>query len=873
MDELRHAEFVETLFHEALQHDAGARANFLANACGARVAVLANVASLLAAYESDSDFLECPPLGVSALDVAGRVFEEKAEATALPSVPGYALVKEIGRGGMGAVYEAFRTNGDSPHRVAIKLVKRGMDADFILRRFERERRILAALEHHYIARLLEGAATNDGLPYFVMEYVEGQPIDQYVAEAALPIVGRLEVFLKVCDGVSYAHHHRVIHRDLKPSNILVTEGGAPKLLDFGIAKLLDQDLDGRHGDVTPTIHRLMTPEYASPEQLKGLPPTETSDVYSLGVVLYILLTGETPYRFRGRAPEEILRCIAAEPVRKPSDCLRHGSGGIESGKLRHELKGDLDKIVLKALHREPERRYISVEQLAEDIRRYIAGQPVTARGDSLVYRARRVVARHRVHAISIATVGVLCLLLGLVLGFSGARVKPRTSIAVMPFAGGAQGSYSEQLAEGLTDGLIDQLSGLPQVAVPSRNSVFSLKGRQLDTKTMGRSLGVETLVQGDIELADGRLRVKVEMLDAGSGQAFWRKTYDGRPSDLLALQRQIISDVTQRMGVTQSTDQLDQLASRQTANDEAYRLYLMGRYFFNKRTTEGFQKGIQYFSRATEKDPAYALAYAGLADCYGLLGAYMQLPADEAFNKARAAANKALEIDQKVAEAHTSLALVHWLYDWDWAEADREFRRAIELKPGYVTAHHWRGLFLGEMGRFEEAEAEIKRALVLDPVFAPIHGDYARILFWARRYSEAFEMYQKVAEMGNDFGSLQIEAKQCYDQMGRLAEWEALQNKSGGLDAEERKAFRAQGLRGYWSLWYRRMKVQALGNIDCAEIAARAGDRDKALQCLENAFRTRDDHRLTQLKVNPTLDPLRSDQRFDSLLRRMNLGN
>jgi serine/threonine protein kinase len=782
MAEPRRVELVEQLFHEALERDAARRAEFLAEACAGDVTLLAEVASLLASFERDQNFLQRPAFNLSASAVAGSVLEqESGAATETPYVRGFRLVREVGRGGMGAVYEAFRTDGEVGQRVAIKLVKRGMDTEFVVRRFERERRILGALDHPYVARLLSGGATDDGLPFFVMEYVEGLPIDRYASESALPTPERLGLFLKVCEAVSYAHGHRVIHRDLKPSNILVTPGGVPKLLDFGVAKLLDLDSTGRTGDATATAHRVMTPEYASPEQLRGLPPTETDDVYSLGVLLYILLTGGHPYRFRSRAPEEVLRSIVEGRVRRPSEVVRdsHASVGAAAeasvssrpggDEPRRDLKGDLDKVVLKALRREPERRYASVEELIEDVRRHLAGRPVLASGDSLAYRAARFAGGRPAYVVPTVAVALLCLLLGLFLGLSGTR-----------------------------------------------------------------------------------------------------DTSKAKPSEVLPVRKRIPADATRELKVAASTEELNRSEKHYTEDDEAYRLYLMGRYFFNKRTREDFYKGIEYFSRAAERDPAYALAYAGLADCYGLLGAYMVMETHAAFTSARDAANKALELDEGLAEAHTSLALVRWLYDWNWAAADQEFRRAIELNPRYVTAHHWRGLFLGEMGRFDEAEAEMQKALECDPISAPVYADYGRVLYWARRYDEALEKYRKATEMNPSFGAMTYEREQLYEHAGRLDEWAASVEKYGGFDAETREAFRAHGLRGFWKVRYRRLVKNPVGGIDRAELFARVGDKDRAFDELAFAIGARD-HRVTQLKVNPALDPLRADPRFAELLRRMKL--
>src|SRR6185369_12581761 len=417
MSENEHSEIVERLFHQALARDAASRADFLATACGGDVAVMADVASLLTAYDNDQHLLERPAFHLTASEMAARVLDAEWWGSLDDTrVSGYVLVREIGRGGMGAVYEALRADGDSHERFAVKLVKREMATDFIIHRFRHERRILAKLEHRYIARLLDGGTTAEGLPYLVMEYVDGQPIDRYVADAGLSTLGRLDVFLNVCEAVSHAHEHGVIHRDLKPSNILVTHEGSPKLLDFGIAKLVSLDLDGKSGDHTATVHRLMTPRYASPEQLSGRAPTEASDVYSLGVLLYVLLTGEHPYKFSDQAPDVILRSIEAQPVRKPSDVITNSvSSGRNTDEVNRELKGNLDRIVLKALRSEPARRYESVEQLANDIRLHLAGRKITAKGDSLAYRSKRFVRQHRAYVLTTVVIGALSLFLGLLL--------------------------------------------------------------------------------------------------------------------------------------------------------------------------------------------------------------------------------------------------------------------------------------------------------------------------------------------------------------------------------------------------------------------------------------------------------------------------
>jgi len=370
----------EELFHSARLLEGSEREAFLDNACDADPGLRAAVERLLAAHGRAGAFIDAPAVARS------PDWSEPEESWCGRRVGPYRVIREIGRGGMGAVYLAERADGQYHQRVALKLIKRGMDTEQVLARFRAERQILASLDHPNIARLLDGGSTGQGVPFFAMEYIEGEPIDVYAARRGLSIEDRLRLFLAVCSAVSYAHQHLVVHRDIKPLNILVTPDGVPKLLDFGIAKVLQ---DGPEETSTVTGMRLLTPEYASPEQVEGRHATTVSDVYALGVVLYELLTGRLPYRFRSRAPLDIVEAVRTTDPERPS-----AVGGSE--KLRRRLRGDLDTILLTALRKEPDRRYPSVEQLATDVRRHLDGLPVRARPDTFGYRAGKFVRRNRV---------------------------------------------------------------------------------------------------------------------------------------------------------------------------------------------------------------------------------------------------------------------------------------------------------------------------------------------------------------------------------------------------------------------------------------------------------------------------------------------
>jgi serine/threonine protein kinase len=415
---------VKEIFSAALELKPHERVSFLKKACATDENLRREVLALLSAHDASGDFIQNPAV----VDV-GFMVNDVSKDTNHSAVAGrhigtYEIIRELGRGGMGAVYLASRADESFDKRVALKLIKRGMDSDAIIKRFVMERQILANLDHPNIARLIDGGTTDDGLPYFVLEYVEGTTITRYCDEHKLNTLERLKLFLQVCTAVQFAHQSLVVHRDLKPSNIIVTKDGTPKLLDFGIAKLLS--MDSTLVEATETVARLLTPEYASPEQLRGLPITTTSDVYSLGVILYELLSGHRPFTLAGRSAEEVVRMITASEPLKPSVVItrhkatsqtdnEHHSLTPESisrtregnvDKLRRRLVGDLDNILLKALRKEPERRYSSVQDLSADIQRHLTGLPVLAREDTFAYRAGKFIQRNKVSVAAAAVVAI-----------------------------------------------------------------------------------------------------------------------------------------------------------------------------------------------------------------------------------------------------------------------------------------------------------------------------------------------------------------------------------------------------------------------------------------------------------------------------------
>ena len=812
----RHQEIMRVLA-EALDRAQADRAAFLDRACAADDELRRAVDTLIARQDAAAQFLET--------SVANADGPSSIESSAVGQILGaYCVEEELGRGGMGAVYAARRADDEFEQQVAIKLINRGMDTDAIQRRFRRERQILANLNHHYIARLYDGGTTPDGLPYLVMERVTGERIDRYADRERLDTAARIALFLKVCDAVQHAHDRHVVHGDIKPANILVTPDGSPKLLDFGIARIVNPS--SRSAEAPTGGWRVMTPEYASPEQLRAEPIGTSSDVYSLGAVLADLLGTRTP-------------------------------------------GGDLGAIVATALRPEISRRYASVGLLADDLRRYLAGRPIQARKDTSVYRARVFFRRHQAAAISSVAIAVCFLLLGGILTLLAIRPTPAMSIAVLPLAAASSDQSSEVLSEGMTDSLIKMFGHLGSLTIPAHDSVMRFKHqagveRERDA---ARALKVGSVLSGTIASTDDRLVVDAALFDARQNARVWTHRYEAAAADILSLQEQIVRDVAGEIGVELSSASQTRAPRRYTENAAAYRDYILGRYYWNFRTFDMFNLAIPHFQAAIAADPQYALAYSGLADCYGLTGAYFNRPPHEAFPAAKTAALKALAIDDSLAEAHTSLALTTWLYDWDWDKADREFRRAIALDDRYVTAHHWYGLFLGEMGRSDEAIAEMFRAQALDPMSAPVYGDLGRVYFWARQYDKAREFYHQAFDMGAG-DNFRVDALDLYEQIDH-GEYLQMQARLQ-LGQNYLAILRTHGVQAMWQQVLADRGKAVPADVYYAVANFRVGRTDEAFRLLYVALDQRD-HRLSQLRVNPSFDAVRGDPRFQDLLRRMHL--
>ena len=870
---------IEEIFNSAAELPAAERLAYVSVNTDGDDALKAEVEKLLASLDDADEFIESPIwtdsnfINTKAKRELSKSLDEakNGDDDFLGQQIGvYKLTRQIGRGGMGAVYQAERADGEFHQTVAIKLIKRGMDTEFIVRRFRHERQILASFEHPFIARLLDGGTTSDGVPYFVMEYILGETLYNYCDGNRLPIRERLKVFQKVCSAIEYAHERQIIHRDIKPSNILINRSGSPKLLDFGIAKILDPDLIHESLNPTGSMLRMMTPDYASPEQVRGRDVGPASDIYSLGVLLYELLTGHRPYNFAGRALHEVTQVVCEEMPRLPSqvldidaNLLSHYGGNPDKslaardtgkGELAAELLRGLDNVVMKALAKEPADRYPSVKDLSLDVSRFLKGTTVEA-------------PKYRPHRAE-----------------SAATLTPpqeqSKAIAILPFKflnlGATQEGDDLFLGLGLADALITRLSKIRRFLVRPTSSILAFSEAVTDPIKAGTALNVDYIIDGSIKKAGERLRVTIQLLNVKENAAIWATSIDENLADVLTLEDTISNKVIEALLPQLTGSELADFAKRGTDVPEAFEQYLRGRYYFNSFTEEGLAKAFVAFHSAIAADPTYALAYCGLADYYSWLGIIGVLPPQECFLPAIEAAKKAAELDPELSEAHATLGFALHAGSYDWASAEKHLKRAIELNPGNGTAFVWYSIVLFTEGRFSEGLDFGRRGIELDPLTPFNHHNIGWGLYYSGRYEEAAEQYQRVIQMFPDysFGYLGLSkvnrkvgnTKDAIEQVklgnelmghslfSRLAEAETYA-ADGQIEIAKQKLADITGL----------SSDRYVSPYQVSLVYCYLGDFENAMLKLEEAAEIKEAW-LNWMGVDPVLDPLRSDDRFEHIL-------
>ena len=732
----------------------------------------------------------------------------------------YAIERELGRGGMATVYLAR----DLKHHraVAVKLLRPELAGPIGPDRFLREIQIAAGLSHPHILPLFDSGSA-DGFLYYVMPYIEGESLRQRLErERQLPIADALRITREVADALGYAHSLGFVHRDIKPENILLS-GEHAVVTDFGIARAIS----AAGGDkLTETGLTLGTPSYMSPEQAAG--DTELdgrSDLYSLGCVLYEMLVGDPP--FLGRTAQHIL----ARHVMDPVPPVRT---------VRVTVSPMVEQALLRALAKTPADRYATMSQF------------VQALGTSPVSEPELTVVR--------------------------SSERPARSIAVLPFANLSGDPENEYFGDGLAEELLNLLGSVKGLRVASRTSSFVFKNSKTDLRTIGQSLNVQNVLEGSVRKAGNRIRVTAQLSNATDGYDLWSQRFDRELKDVFEIQDEIAHTIVDALQIRISGEQAERMGKHGTADPEAYDCYLKGRHHWNNRPA-GILKAVESFKQAVAKDPGYALAYTGLADCYGTMGSWegnVMAPTD-AWPLAAAAARRALELDETLGEAHTSLAHVHLHYDWNWPAAQAEFRRAVEIHPAYSTAHHWLSHLAMAMERPELSLAESRRCLELDPLDLILNVHLIWHYWLARQPDEAIEQGVKTRELYPNsfwpefFTGLAYEEKHMPElAVAHLEKAATLSGGTGYVLAALGHAHAEAGQSGKALELLRTLDglsgERYVPAYDRAIIHLGLNQLDQAMDWLQRAYKERSSW-MSYLNVEPRLAPLRSDARFAELAR------
>jgi serine/threonine-protein kinase len=806
----------------------------------------------------------------------------------LQTVSHFRIEGLLGAGGMGEVYlaEDLRLH----RKVALKLLPaRFTEDDERVRRFQREARAASALSHPNIITIYE-IGVHDSVHFIATELVDGETIREKIIRGPMPLTQVIDIGMGVANALAAAHEAGIVHRDIKPDNVMLRGDGLVKVLDFGLAKLTDDrgaiPVESQPGTMMGTLL------YISPEQARGIAPDARSDIFSLGVVLYEMLTGRTP--FLGDNLLDVITAIATKDAQPPSQ-------------LVPGISPDLERIVLKALVKNRDERYQSARELLADLRTLREEADFAQRYSQITGQQQRLYGQHnsalqmtaplsfppteplplvdRVRAAKWSIAGLLlaCLFLaaaGYALFRNYANERPIDSIAVLPFTNLSGDATNEYLSDGLSESITDSLSQLPNVQVMARSTVFRYKGKSVDPLQVGRELQVRGVVTGQVLQHGDTLVIRAALTDVKKGTQVWGEHYDRRMSDILAVQEEMASEISDKLRTKITGEEKRRLTKRGTDNTEAFQLYLKGRYYINLYDEQSTRKAISFFNEAIHKDPSYALAYAGLADAYFAMSNLFSDPS-EAMPRAHEAAQRALEIDETLAEAHTSLAVVLVWYDWDFVQGEAQFRRAIQLNGNYPTAHRLYGDFLTAMGRYDEALLEKKRSVKLDPLSPLAIVDLARTHFFNGNLDEAMALTNEAIELDSRFVGSYVLRCWIAQRRGRydlaLAEIHHAMQLAGRtplLVGMEGFVNASAGNRAAAMTAISELKKNSEGQkhytlpLLIARIDAGLGDAKEATAELEKSYADRSES-MVWLRVDPSFDTIRKTPQFSALLAKV----
>jgi len=748
----------------------------------------------------------------------------------------YEIVSLIGKGGMGEVYRARDPRLDRD--VAIKVLSEPlMEQSQALLRFEQEAKVLASLSHPNILTVHD-VVREQGSLYVVMELLKGETLRELLARGEVGWTRALQIATAITDGVAAAHFHGIIHRDLKPENVFLTEHGQIKILDFGLARVEPEATDKAESwmDTSPALSQpgfvMGTLRSMAPEQLRGLKVDARADIYSLGCILYEMVSGRVA--FDGADVAELTAAI-----------LRDVPAPIEGGSTPKSL---ID-LIFHCLEKDPEMRFESAAEVATALRSIPPNSPIT-------------------------------------IPVSAARTRTRAkSVAILPIGHGSDDPEDEFLMDGITESIINSISQLPKLKVTARSTAFRYKGKDIDPRKVGRDLGVKMLMMGRGKKRADRLEIQIELVNTEDGSQVWGQHFSKNLSDVFSVQEEIATLISTAIQKKLTGAEKKLLEKRYTQNVEAYQFYLKGRYYWNRRSSEAFEKAIGFFEKAIETDPTYALAYSGIADCYNFLGweAYGTGDPKVMFPRAIAAAGKALEIDDSLSEAYNSLAWAKWAFNRDWDGAEHDYKRAIKLNPGYAIAHVWYADLLAGCGRLDEALTEIRIAETLDPLASIAYSVHGLILYYTRDYTQSLREIETAIELQAEFGPGPYLKARVLAVQGKHAEAieviEPIASRPGAhprLKAGLALAYVAAGRNDDAKTILMELDEYSKQNyqpalMDGGLVYAFLGENETALEWLEKAYM---EHAavLVWLFPDPLADPLRSDPRFDDLMRKIGIN-